>query len=317
MSTLKLNKASTRKAGAALNNSLLVAVLGFFVQVSVGLGQPASKPGVEKTAASKQGEFKSLQKGRAVLSLLPDGGLWVDLSRKWVVADGQVCLREGPLEMFACPNATKEHESIVSTKSTARFVHAALLAIGARTGNPVKFDPEYIPASGSVIDVICLWKDEEGQIEAVLAQNWVAKGRSRKTLGHAWVFAGSGFWTDSATGEKRYYADDGALLCVSNFPTATLDIAVESSKDNNFLEYHANTSAIPELQTPVRLVLVNRPGKSTTNVPRALNENAEILKQVKQWAEAIEAGQKPPKPTSPVDNPDTTPTSQTREPDDK
>ena len=315
MSTLKLNKALTRKPGALVNKFLLVTVLCTFTQVPVVLGQPESKPAVDEKQAAKQGEFKSLQKGASVLSLLPDGGLWVDLSRKWVVADGQICLREGPLEMFACPQATKEHESVVSTKSSSRFVHAALLAIGAKTGKPVKFDPENIPASGSVIDVICIWKDEKGQIKITLAQNWVAKGRSKKTLSHAWVFAGSGFWTDSATGEKRYYADDGALLCVSNFPTATMDIAVESSKDNNFLEYHANTSAIPELKTPVRMVLVNRPGKPTTNTPRALNDNAEILKQVKKWAEAIEAGQKPPKPMSVDEKPATTPSPQTEDAD--
>ncbi len=312
MSTLKLNKALTRKPGALVNKFLLVAGLCFFTQSSVVLGQPKSKHGVDEKRTTKQGEFRSLQKGASVLSLLPDGGLWVDLSRKWVVVDGQICLREGPLEMFACPQATKEHESVVSTKSSSRFVHAALLAIGARTGKPVKFDPEYIPASGSVIDVICIWKDENGEIETTLAQNWIAKGRSKKTLSHTWVFAGSGFWTDSATGEKRYYADDGALLCVSNFPTATMDIAVESSKDNNFLEYHANTSAIPELKTPVRMVLVNRPGKPTTNTPRALSDNAEILKQVKQWAEAIEAGQEPPKPMPSGGKPTSMPMSQSK-----
>ena len=87
---------------------------------------------------------------------------------------------------------------------------------------------------------------------------------------------------------------------------------VESSKDNNFLEYHANTSAIPELKTPVRMVLVNRPGKPTTNTPRALSDNAEILKQVKQWAEAIEAGQEPPKPMPSGEKPTSMPMSQSK-----
>ena len=58
-------------------------------------------------------------------------GLWVDMKRKWVVVDGRVCLNRGVLEMFACPKNTKEHESVISVACEARFVHAALLAIGA------------------------------------------------------------------------------------------------------------------------------------------------------------------------------------------
>lgn len=258
-------------------------------------GQAPASP---KPEANPLLQFKPLKKGNSVLSLLPEGGLWVDLSRKWVIADGEICLREGPLEMFACPQGTKEHESVVSVKSPARFVHAALLAIGAKTGSPVKFDPEYISASGSVIDVICVWKDEKGKIQTIAAQQWISKGRSKKTLGHAWVFAGSGFWKEASTGKQRYYGDDGSLICVSNFPTATMDIAVESTKDNNFLEYHANAAKVPEVRTPVRLILVNRSGEVTKQEPKALASDAEIFTQVKKWAEQIEmpkATQTPPK----------------------
>ena len=259
---------------------------------------PAQSPGQVPPKVDEKLQFKPLQKGNSVLSLLPEGGLWVDLKRKWVIADGEICLREGQLEMLACPQGTKEHESVVSVKSSARFVHAALLAVGAKTGTPVKFDPDYIPASGSVIDVICVWKDEKGVVHTISAQQWITKGRSKKTLEHAWVFAGSGFWTEASTGKKRYYGDDGSLICVSNFPTATMDIAVESTKDNNFLEYHANSSKVPEVRTPVRLILVNRPGEVTKKAPKCLEPNAEIFGDVKKWTEAIEAGKEPPKPKS-------------------
>lgn len=278
---------------------VLLAMLLIYVDLPGLKAQAPAAPDEQKVESKKEGQFKALDTGTSVLSLMPDGGLWVDLSRKWVVVDGEVCLRNGPLEMFACPPGTKEHESVVAVKSTARFVHAALLAIGARTGKPVKFDPEYIPASGSVIDVICAWKDEKGKVQTELAQNWITKGRSKKTLDYAWVFAGSGFWTEASTGKKRYYGDDGSLICVSNFPTATMDIAVESSKDNNFLEYHANTVKIPPVGTPVRMILVNRPGEVTRKAPRALDANAAILTDVREWVEVIEQGKKPPKSPAP------------------
>ena len=286
-----------------MNRVYILALLGVSLLTFPAVAQNGATDGNAVTKSPEKRVFKALGNGASVLSLLPDGGLWVDLNRKWVVADGEVCLTAGPLEMFACPTGTKEHESVIAVKSSARFVHAALLAIGAKTGEPVKFDPEYIPASGSVIDVICVWKDSEGKVQTALAQDWVTKGRSKKTLDHAWVFAGSGFWKDSSTGERRYYADDGAMICVSNFPTATMDIAVESTKDNNFLEYHANSARLPEVRTPVRLIMVKRPGKMTKKTPRRLDSNAEILTHVKQWAQAIETGKQPPKLPSSDDVP--------------
>ena len=72
-----------------------------------------------------------------LVKLSKTGDVWLDTKRKAVVVDGQVCLREGQLEMFACPKGTKEHESIISLNSKAEEVHAGLLAAGAKPGSPV------------------------------------------------------------------------------------------------------------------------------------------------------------------------------------
>ncbi len=69
------------------------------------------------------------------------------------------------------------------------------------------------------------------------------------------------------------------------------------------MEYHANSARLPEVGTPVRLIMVNRPGKMTKKTPRRLDSNAEILTHIKQWAQAIEAGKQPPKTPSPEDEP--------------
>ena len=69
---------------------------------------------------------------------------------------------QGVLEMFACPKGTKEHESIVSVNAKAYLVHTGLLAIGARSGRPVQYDPVYQAATGDTIQVEVLWRDESG-----------------------------------------------------------------------------------------------------------------------------------------------------------
>src|SRR5690242_3569988 len=65
----------------------------------------------------------------ALRRLDPKQPLWIDAARKRVVMVGQVCLREGQLELFACPTGSKEHESVLSVPVDAFKVHAALVAV--------------------------------------------------------------------------------------------------------------------------------------------------------------------------------------------
>lgn len=83
-----------------------------------------------------------------------------------------------------------------------------------------------------------------------------------------WVFAGSGFSVDSVTGEKRYLAESGDLICVANFATATIDLSVESSATNDGLMFEAFTERIPPVGTKVTIELVplfKKPGKAASN----------------------------------------------------
>jgi hypothetical protein len=185
----------------------------------------------------------------------PKAEVWVDAQRRRVIIGGQICLREGLLEMFACPKGTKEHESIVSVNTRAYMVHAALLAIGARAGQPVQYDPVYRAATGDRISIEVLWRDDAKKVVRRRAQDLVRNVSTRTAMQHDWVFAGSGFWQDETTGDRYYQAEGGELICLSNFSTATLDLTVESPRDNAALLFEAFTEQLPPLGTPVRLVL--------------------------------------------------------------
>ena len=134
-------------------------------------------------------------------------------------------------------------------------MHTALLAIGAKSGQPVQYDPVYRAASGDPIEVEVLWRDETGKVARRQAQQMIRQVKNRQPMEHEWVFAGSGFWQDETTGERFYQAEGGELICLSNFSTAMLDLTVESPRDNAELLYEAWTDNIPELGTKVRLVL--------------------------------------------------------------
>ena len=185
--------------------------------------------------------------------LSPKQAVWVDAQSRQLIVGGAVALADGPIEFFACPRKTKEHESVVAVDATAKLVHTGLLAIGLRAGNPASFYPEFKPATGDSVSIAVRWQDKTGDHEAP-AQRWVKNSQTGQELDYNWIFAGSSFWKNSKTNIEYYQADGGDLVCVSNFPAATLDLPITSSQANDSLLFEVFTGRVPKRGTPVELV---------------------------------------------------------------
>lgn len=187
--------------------------------------------------------------------LSPAAQVWIDLPNKQLVLRGEIVLRRGPLELLACLKNTKEHEAVVSVETKAYVVHAGLLACGATVGNPAKFVPEFTPARGTEVEVLVEWTDAAGKKQRKDAREWVKNAKTGEALKYPWVFGGSGFWVDPQDNKRHYQAEDGDLICISNFPSAMLDVPVESSAANSSLLFEAFTDNIPPEKTKVLIFL--------------------------------------------------------------
>jgi hypothetical protein len=230
----------------------------YLVAAIIAIGPPFAAFGQAPEAKRlESSEVKPPPADKAGLKrLAPDSAVWLDKENRRLIVEGEVCLTRGLLEMFACPKETKEHESIVAVNAKAYVVHAGLLALGAKEGRPVQFDPQYIPASGARVDVFVFWTDENGKQQQAPAQQWIRNVKTKQPMEYHWVFAGSDFWLDENSGKRHYLGDTGDFICVSNFPSATLDLPVKSPQDNEHLFYEAFTERIPPRGTKVTLVLV-------------------------------------------------------------
>lgn len=111
--------------------------------------------------------------------LNPQGTVILDKAGKRLLLKGEVCLREGVLEMLVCLKRTKEHESILAVDTQAWIVHAGLLALGAEAGKPVQFLPEYRAASGQPIEIFLSWEDDQKASHRVKAQTWIRNSTRR------------------------------------------------------------------------------------------------------------------------------------------
>lgn len=238
--------------GSMPYRTLLIAIAALGIQF---VSASAEKESSSTTPAEAQLETSD----KRFVQLSPTEEVWLDREKKRVIVGGKICLRKGLLEMFACPRGTKEHESIVAVNAKSSLVHAALLAAGAKPGTPVRYDPKYMAATGPVINVEVAWKDEDGKSVKRRAQEMIRHVQTRKPMQDEWVFAGSGFWRDEATGEEFYQAEGGEMICLSNFSTAMMDLTVESPQANASLLFEALTDKIPPLGTDVRLILTPQP----------------------------------------------------------
>ena len=194
--------------------------------------------------------YKSLNKGKTIFFEKKEDGM------RRVHLLTEVCLREGPLEVFVCKNFTKEHEAILRGDADSREIHAALLLAGAEAGSPAKFVPKFQAPTGTKIKVSVTYR-EKGKVKSAPAAEWIKNKVTGKDLAHDWVFAGSRLFQDpdNPNANPYYMANNGEVISLSNFPDSMMDLPVKSSKDVSDLIFEINTAKVPPLRTPVLVTL--------------------------------------------------------------
>jgi hypothetical protein len=214
----------------------------------------ANVQSADPSSSSKEEKVKQVEVGKNVK-------LEIDGDKKRVLIDAEVCLRDGLLEQLMTRKQTKEHEAILAVDTDAKVIHAALLLTGVKPGSPVKFGEKVTPATGPVIN-ISLRYEEKDKTVTVPAKDWLRGSKGKKLPDFDWVFAGSKLVPSPDPKEKPYFlANDGDVICVSNFESALLDVNIASTADNDSLNFEANTPKIPEKGTKVTVILEPAPEK--------------------------------------------------------
>jgi hypothetical protein len=113
-----------------------------------------------------------------------------------------------------------------------------------------------VPPSGPQINVTLRY-EEKGKTITVSGKDWLCGSKGKKLPNYEWVYAGSKLVPNNINPQEPPYflANDGDVICVSNFETALLDLPIKSPKDNADLVFVANTERIPPLETKVVVVL--------------------------------------------------------------
>lgn len=228
---------------------VFLASIGFLVSVPAAC---AESPSSDKAGAKAEGQG-------AVIKTLP--GIVVDMKAKEVRLEGKVVQRSAGLELLVCGPNTREHESVIVTRAKPSHVTFALALLGLEPGKP-GFATEggaFSPAAGDLLDITVRFTAEktegdrrEKQVVELPAWRLLRPAGTELGLERAieWVYVGRPEEAALKAADR-----EGTVVGLANFPDAVIDVPFESSDVNAGLLYQANPDVVPEVGTPVELII--------------------------------------------------------------
>ena len=262
---------TVRSRTRSLYAALLALVLTLFSSVSLG-AEPAlgENPGPAKPGTTPIRKNVKLP------------GLEINFQQRCVDLKGSICLAEGFLELIACTEGTKEHESIVAITARPMHIHTALLLLGANNGNPAMRRPVdeqenrwiHLPPRGDPVKVLLVFKNNEGEMVERPISDFIARAGERAdafaanrndaaeddadeniNFPNTFLFAGS-FLHEDGPGPRKYLADQsGNVISIVTFGDEVLCLPRVHGHANDSLMWQVDPTHLPKIGTKVTLRL--------------------------------------------------------------
>ena len=187
----------------------------------------------------------------------------INTTEKSVDVDALVALHKGKLELVACTVGTKEHESVVAIRASAKHVHLMLVLAGAKEGNPYMREAlddtntrwRDVPATGHSIEVSLVFEDDSGEMVEHPISHFIKNENGARYPDRPFLFAGSQL--RQREGESPVYIADvsGNFITLSSFGDEVLCQPVFESHDNDSLQWVVDGADLPPIDSEVLLRL--------------------------------------------------------------
>jgi len=181
--------------------------------------------------------------------------LQIDLPNHKVRVECEAVNPDEKLEFLVCSSGTKEYESVLRSRALPSHLHFALLVLGLKPGEPVKFnqaDNAWTAPRGPALKLSCEFV-RDGKTVVIPASRLMraVKDKTAMPADVRWVFVGAPTLDDG-----EYSADvTGYLITVVNFEHTVVDIPQLRSSKNESLEWEINPETAPKRGTKVTLII--------------------------------------------------------------
>jgi len=205
-------------------------------------------------------------------------GLVLNFQKRCVDIEASICLDRGFLELIACTKGSKEHESIVAIKARPMHIHASLLLLGVKPGNPAMQKPinkektrwVHLPPAGDPVGVYLVFKNKKGKTVERPISDFVARSDKRldEKVGadddgeekeikfpNTFLFAGS-LLRGNGSGQRTYLSGvSGNVISISTFGDELLCLPGVYARDNGSLMWQVDATELPKVRSKVTLRL--------------------------------------------------------------
>lgn len=172
---------------------------------------------------------------------------------------GRVNMQQGLIELFACTEYGKTHESVLILDVQPIHLQTALLALGLTYGRNLAYQGDPTTPVGDGVEVTVSW-ELDGETYGHRAEDMVFDVSSSRTMPRThWVFTGSRF-----LGTQFAAQADGSLIATFNDPNAILNNPLETGGNDEV--YEANPIIVPPPGTQVRVTLKALPRDRRTPI---------------------------------------------------
>jgi hypothetical protein len=184
---------------------------------------------------------------KSTANVMKLGTVWVDPDAHSVIVSGYINLVSGPVELLACGQKGKVHESILVLHADPSDLQAALLLSGIKHGAPMKVMGES-PPQGDPVRIHVEWFDGV-KYHAVPVEDLVLDLKTGKPLNHkAWIFNGS------TMENGRFMArEEESMIATYWDPWAIINVASDVGRDDERLA--VNRDVVPPQHTTIRVVI--------------------------------------------------------------
>jgi hypothetical protein len=188
-------------------------------------------------------------------------GIRIDWTRREVLAEATVLMREGLIELFACSPQQREHEALVRLEARPLHLYHALGLIGLQPGHPLRMNEQtekFEPAVGAPLEIDVRWMRSGSTVQERI-ENWLHVAQSKRTPSRMpWIFAGS------VKTEGGFAADfEGTVIALVDFSSSLIALPEAHSSSNEELWLEPATARIPPVGTKVTLVFRAGPTRIT------------------------------------------------------
>jgi len=222
-------------------------------------------------------------------------------TQKRIEVRGAVAVQRNLIELFACAEGGKAHESVLVLDMRPSNLNIALKLLGLDDGGQSKVkrmvqfrkDGKIVEEEREVVEengpnyrgdprrpegdrviVTIRWEDEKGEKHEVRAEDMIFERARNRSMPHAgWIYTGSRFAMNPLTKREEIIADHSKTIMTTwHDPDAILDNPLPDGRDDEV--YFANPNKVPPRGTPIVMEI---------RVP---------TEEEKKAAEAVEAGER-------------------------